>query len=118
MGDLPAGVFLTAAVLRALQPPEYEPAHTSMAIVNWTVKHVSRQGAGVLFMLLPGIVALAGCMILFFVWRADQMLRRDAAAAMTALWRHRIAVLMGGAVVAAVGIMALVVGHSIADLPR
>lgn len=57
---LPASVFLTAAVLRLLQPREYEPARTSWIIVDWTVRNVSRSGAGVLFLGLPALVALIG----------------------------------------------------------
>lgn len=58
---LPAAVFLTAAVLRLLQPREYEPARTSWIIVDWTVRTISRSGATVLFLGLPAFVAFMGC---------------------------------------------------------
>jgi hypothetical protein len=115
---LPAGVFLTAAVLRSLQPAQYEPARTSWIIVDWTVRNVSRSGAGVLFLALPALVALVGAATLLRAWAENEALRLDATAAAAAFWRHRVIVLLGAASVLALAIVALVVGHSVADLPR
>lgn len=115
---LPASVFLTAAVLRLLQPREYEPARTSWLIVDWTVRNVSRSGAGVLFLALPALVALIGAATLLRAWGENETLRLDATAAVAALWRHRLIVLLGAGAALALAIIALVVGHSVADLPR
>ena len=91
---LPATVFLTAAVLRLLQPREYEPARTSWMIVDWTVRSVSRSGATILFLGLPALAALVGCVTLLRTWGTDETLRLDATGAAAALWRHRVIVLL------------------------
>ena len=46
---LPASVLLAAAALRLLQSRQYELARTSWIIFEWTVTHVSRLGAAILF---------------------------------------------------------------------
>jgi hypothetical protein len=115
---LPATVFLTAAVLRLLQPPEYEPARTSWVIVGWTVRNISRSGAAVLLLGLPALVALVGGAALALNWRTDETLRRDATAIAATIWRHGVVVWLGAAAVLAVAIVVLVVGHSVAHLPR
>lgn len=115
---LPASVFLSAAVLRLLQPHEYEPARTSWLIVEWTVRSVSGPWPTVLFFGLPGLVVLVGGATLLRTWRGDERLRLDSAVVAASLWRHRATVLLSGAVLVALGIMTLVVGHSVAHLPR
>ncbi|HTS10791.1 MAG TPA: hypothetical protein VMH00_01610 [Candidatus Limnocylindrales bacterium] len=115
---LPATVFLTAALLRLMQPPQYEPARTSWAIVNWTVRTLSQRASAIVLLGLPGLVAIAGSVALLRSWRADERLRSDAMAAIAAVWRHREIVVLGAAVVLAMAIVALVVGHSIADFPQ
>ncbi len=101
---LPATVFLAAAAMRLLQPRQYEPAHTSWAIFEWTVTHVSRTGAAILFLGLPGLVAMVGCAILFGAWRWEQSLRQDATLALAILRRNLVlallvlVTLLGGAV--------------------
>lgn len=115
---LPATVFLTAAILRLLQPREYEPARTSWIIVDWTVRNVSRSEASILLMGLPALAALIGFATLLRTWRSDETLRLDATAVAGALWRHRVTVLLGAAAILAMAIVALVIGHSVAHLPR
>lgn len=115
---LPAAIFLTAAILRLLQPVEYEPARMSWWIVEWTVCSVRGPWTTLLFFGLPGLAAVAGGATLVRTWRRDERLRMDMASAAASLWRHRATVLLGGAVVVALGVMVLVVGHSVAHLPR
>jgi hypothetical protein len=85
---LPATLLLTTAALRMLQPAQYEPAHTSWLVFNWSATHISRLSAGVLFLGLPGLVALTGCGALLSSWRADQDLRNDVTEAI-AIFRRR-----------------------------
>jgi hypothetical protein len=107
---LPAAVFLSAAAFRGLQPVQYEPARTCAAIVAWTVAHVSQLGAAILFLGMPGAVVLAGCATLLRIWRQDAALRQDSAMTFAILRRHltvgllTAAVLLAGAVLAAVGV--------------
>ena len=75
---LPAALLLAAGALRSLQPPQHEPARTSWIIFEWTAAHVSRLGAALLFLGLPGIVAIVGCAALLRIWSTDQVLRQDA----------------------------------------
>jgi len=58
---LPATVLLAAAALRTFQPRQYEPARTSWIIFEWTMTHISRLGAAILFIGMPGVVVAAGC---------------------------------------------------------
>src|SRR5215467_11523487 len=112
---LPAVVFLFAAALRNLQPVEYEPARTSAALVAWTVAHVSRLGASILFLGLPGLVVLAGGGTFLRTWRADARLRQDSAMTFAILRRHLAVGLLMAAVLLAGAVLAAVAVHTITD---
>ncbi len=112
---LPASVFLSAATFRGLQPVQYEPARTCAALVEWTVKHVSRFGAAILFLGMPGVVILAGCATLLRIWREDATLRQDSAMTFAILRRHLIIVLSTAAVLLAGTILTAVAVHNITD---
>jgi hypothetical protein len=112
---LPAAVFLAAAAFRGLQPVQYEPARTCAAIVAWTVTHVSRFGATILFLGMPGLVVLGGCGTLLRIWRKDAALRQDSATTMAILRRHFAVGLLTAAVVLAGAVLAVVVVHNITD---
>jgi hypothetical protein len=112
---LPASVFLAAAAFRGLQPVQYEPARTCAALVAWTVTHVSRFGATILFLGMPGLVALAGGGTLLRIWRKDAALREDSATTMAILRRHFVVGVLTAAVVLAGAILAMVVVHNITD---
>jgi len=121
---LPAALLLAAAARRSLQPPQHEPARTSWIISEWTAAHVSRLGAALLFLGLPGIVAVVGCAALLRIWRVDrsavthnvdQVLRQDALAAL-ATFRRRLAVIFLTAVTLLAGaVLTFVVVHIITD---
>jgi len=112
---LPATVFLGTAALRMLQPRQYEPARTSWIIFDWTMTHISRFGAAILFVGMPGIVVVAGCATLLRTWRQDRALREDVTMTISTLRRHLVfgslmaAVLLGGTILTAVVI------HLVAD---
>jgi hypothetical protein len=108
-------VFLAAAAIRQLQPHQFEPARTSWMIFEWTTAHVSRAGAGVLFLVLPAIAVVGGCAALLMLWRKSETLRQDIAACLASLRRHfAIAVLGTGTLLAGV-ILAAVLLHIITD---
>jgi len=112
---LPAAVLLAAAALRSLQPPQHEPARTSWIISEWTAAHVSRLGAALLFLGMPGIVAVVGCAALLRIWSTDQVLRQDALAAL-ATFRRRLAVIfLTAATLLAGAVLTFVVVHIITD---
>ena len=112
---LPATVFLAAAALRLLQPRQYEPAHTSWPIFDWTTTHVSRLGAAMLFVGMPGIVVLAGCATLLQTWREDQALRHDAILGLTIFRRHLTIGLLTTATLLAAAILTIAVAHIVTD---
>jgi hypothetical protein len=110
----PAVLFLAAAVLRGLQPGQYEPAHTSRIIVAWFSQMPLPVVAGLLIG-LPGIVALVGCLTVMRSWRKDSGLRQDATAALAILRRQAAPCLLVTATVLAGAILTLVVSHVITD---
>jgi hypothetical protein len=112
---LPAAVFLTAAAVRLLQPRQYEPAHTSWLIFDWTTTHISRLGAAMLFICMPGIVVLAGCATLVQTWREDQALRHDATLGLTIFRRHLTIGLLTTATLLAAAILIIAVAHLVTD---
>ena len=112
---LPATVFLAAAALRSLQPRQYEPAHTSWIIFEWTATHISTLGAAMLFLGMPGIVAMAGCVTLWRTWREDQALRHDTILALSIFRRHLAVAVLTAAMLLAGAILTLAVVHTITD---
>lgn len=110
---LPATVFLTAAALRQLQPRQYEPSHTSWLIFEWTITHISQTGAAVLFMGLPAVAIILGCVVLLQNWRENQVLRDDVKLALGILRQHAVIGLLTVATVLAGAILAAAVAHVI-----
>jgi hypothetical protein len=112
---LPAAVLLAAAALRQLQPRQYEPARTSWLIFEWTTAHISRAGAALLFLGLPGIVVIMGCTALLRIWGENETLRQDATSALASFRRHAALGLMAMATLLACAIVSFAVLHVIAD---
>lgn len=112
---LPATLFLAAAVLRQLQPRQFEPARTSWAIFEWTTTHISQAGAALLFLVLPAAAVLAGCVGLMRAWRKSETLRQDAAAVFTSLRRNLAVAILGTGTLLSVAILAAVIIHIITD---
>lgn len=112
---LPATVFLGAAALRVLQPRQYEPARTSWIIVEWTTMHISRLGAGILFIGLPGLVAIVGCATLLRTWREDSALRHDTADTLAIFRRQRTIIVAMAAMLFAAVILVFAVSHVVTD---
>jgi hypothetical protein len=112
---LPATVFITAAALRLLQPHQYEPAHTSWIIFEWTTTHISHVGAAMLFLALPCAVVTGGCATLFRIWREDEALRHDAILGLTIFRRHLAIGLLTTATLLAAAILTFAVAHLVTD---
>jgi hypothetical protein len=62
----PAAVFLTAVILRNLQPLQYEPAHTALMIVTWYA--VRGWTLWVLLIGLPLTALFSGGITLIWNW--------------------------------------------------
>ena len=112
---LPATVFLGTAALRMLQPRQYEPARTSWIIFEWTATHVSRLGAAILFIGMPGVVVAAGFATLLRNWRQDPALRHDVGMALAMVRRHLAMGLLTAAALLAGTILIAVAVHAITD---
>lgn len=112
---LPATVLLAAAAVRLLQPRQYEPAHTAWAVFEWAGAHISRLGAGVLFLALPAVALAIGSSAFLNAWRNDAVFRQDVALAWDALRRHISMLLLTAATLLAALILCLSVLHLITD---
>jgi len=65
----PAVLFMTALLLRGLQPLQYEPAHTAQQLVMW---YAGRMWTlWVLLVGLPFAVFASGCAALLGRWNGD-----------------------------------------------
>lgn len=112
---LAASVLLLAAALRLVQPREYEPARSSWVIFEWASTHVSHSGAGLVFLLLPGVAAFAGSLALLLLWRGNEALRQDVGDALAGLRRHFAVLILGTGTGVAALILAAVAAHLITD---
>ncbi|MGH9575310.1 MAG: hypothetical protein ACRD40_17490 [Candidatus Acidiferrales bacterium] len=110
---LPASIFLAAAVLRQMQPAEFEPTHTSSAIFSWAVSHVTHTDAAVIFIALPAIVLLAGCIALLRAWTSIEPFRQDLNDAIGILRRNFAACAVVSAAALGGAILAAVIAHLI-----
>ena len=70
---------------------------------------------GMLFVVLPGLVAFAGCAILLLAWRKDPKLRHEAMLALAILRRNLAIGLLITATLLAGAIPILAVTHVITD---
>lgn len=112
---LPATLLLAAAALRTMQPREHEPARTIWILFEWTTTHLSRFGAAIIFIGMPGAVVLTGCTTLLGKWRKDPGVRQDVATTLAILRRHLAIVLSTAAVLLAGAILTAVVAHILTD---
>jgi hypothetical protein len=112
---LPATVFLAAAALRFVQPPQYQPAHTSWTIFQWTTTHISRLDAATLFIGMPGLVVIAGCAVLLLLWREDKALRSDAILVLRLLRQRLVIGLLASATLLAGSILITAMVHVMTD---
>ena len=112
---LPAALLLAAAVLRQLQPRQFEPGRTAWAIFEWTATHISQAGAAWLFLVLPAVAVVAGCVGLMLAWRSSQTLRQDTVAVFTTFRRNLAVAILGTGTLLAASILAVVIVHIITD---
>ena len=112
---LPAILLLAAAVLRQLQPRQFEPGRTAWVIFEWTTTHISQVGAAWLFLALPAVAAVAGCVGLMLAWRKSETLRQDTVAVFTTFRRNLAVAILGTGTLFAGAILAAVIVHIITD---
>jgi len=107
--------LLGAAAVRLLQPRQYEPAHTAWIVFEWAGSHISRLGAALLFVALPAIAAIVGCVMLLGAWREDETLRHDVSLAWDAVRRQSAIVVSTTATLLAGAILCFAIVHIITD---
>src|SRR5262245_53457523 len=65
----PAALFMSALVVRQLQPLQYQPAHSAQRLVMW---YAGRPWTlWLLLLCLPSTVLVTGCAALVHRWRRD-----------------------------------------------
>jgi hypothetical protein len=112
---LPAVVFVTSAVVAALQPSAFEPSRTAHDVIDWMGAQPGVIVAGLL-LVAPAIALVVGSAVLWHGIRADMALRADLAAlaaVLVRLGRRPTVVVAVVAVLAAVAVLGLVVDHLI-----
>lgn len=110
----PAALFMTAAIVRSLQPIEYEPARTAQRIFDWygARPHVS---LWVLLIALPLAVVISGCVSLVRSWSSESQLREAVRQTIAAVRANLATLLMAAATLTAGAILAFIALHLLAD---
>lgn len=112
---LPATLFLAVAALRLLQPRQYEPARTSWLIFDWAMVHSTRLDAAILFLALPALLVIVGCVVLRRAWRNEESLRADVLLWFSVLRRRLAVALLAGATLAAAAVFMLALSRLFVD---
>lgn len=110
----PAALFMSALVVRSLQPQQYEPARTAQRIVDLYASS-THIGLWLLLIALPLVVLIAGSVVLARAWRNDSALRQAANQAVTALRAHLAAFFIACATASAFVILSIVALHLVTD---
>jgi hypothetical protein len=110
----PGTLFMTALVVRSIQPRQFEPAHSAQRLVDWfsARPHV---GLDLFLIALPLAAFVVGCSAIVRGWSRDAELRRAALATVAAIRAHMATLFIAGATVVAGGILAIVAVHMITD---
>jgi len=109
----PAALFMTALVLRNLQPPQYEPAHSAQQLVMW---YAGRMWTlWVLLLGLPFTVLVTGCAALLHSWNRDIVLALTARQSLAIVRAHLATLFIAATTLIAGVIQAIVVLHILAN---
>ena len=105
----PAALFMAALVVRSSGPLGYEPAHSAQQLVMW---YAGRMWTlWVLLLALPFAVLLIGCVTLY----RDAELLHSARQSLSMLRGQLATLLVAGTTLAAMGILAIVILHMLAN---
>jgi hypothetical protein len=109
---VPATLFMTALVVRSMQPHQFEPAHTAQRIVDWYAAR-THLGLWLFLMALPLAVLAIGCVSLVRSWRGDPELRQAGLECAQAIRRHFAVLVVALATAASAVILGIVALHLI-----
>lgn len=107
----PAVLFMTALVVRSLQPLGYEPALTAERIVTWYALR-PHLGLWVLLIALPLAALIIGCGTLIRGWNDDAELRQASLQTAAAVRSHLATLLIAAATLMAAIVLAIVAVHA------
>jgi hypothetical protein len=110
----PAALFMTALFVRNIQPVPYEPARSARRLVEWFSAR-PLLGLDVFLIAMPFAAFVIGCAAVLRAWRSDAELRQAALETFAAIRAHLAALLIAGATLIALGILAIVAMHAVAD---
>jgi cytochrome b561 len=109
---LPAALFMTALVVRALQPLGSEPAHTAERIVQW---YAERQWTlWILLIALPLAVLITGCATLVPTMKPT-LKQRDARQTLAAIPARPATVIVAAETLTAGVFLVIVILHMLAN---
>src|SRR5258708_6690136 len=83
----PGALFMTALVVRSVQPRQFEPAHSAQRLVDWFSAR-PHLGLDLFLITLPFVSFVVGCGALVRGWTHDAEMRRAALATITAIRAH------------------------------
>jgi hypothetical protein len=112
---LPATFALSVAVLRMLQPRQFEPARTGWAVFEWMTAHLTKVHAAAMFLVLPATAIAIGSTALLRSWREDELLRWDAIAFLAVLRRNVHVVMLTAGAFAGAAILLAAIVHMITN---
>ena len=110
----PAALFMTALLLRSIQPVQFQPARTAQQVVDWYAArpHV---GLWLLLIALPLLVAATGLAWLTRTWQRDQAFRDSAATLLTIVRSQASALTVAATTSVAAMILAIVAFHMLTN---
>ena len=109
----PAALFMTALMLRNLQPLQYEPAGSAQQLVMW---YAGRTWTlWVLLLGLPFIVLVSGCAELLRGWNRDIILRLTSRKSLAKVRTHLAFLFLAATTFIAGVILAIAVLHVLAN---
>jgi hypothetical protein len=109
----PAVLFMTALVLRNLQPLQYEPARSAQQLVMW---YAGRMWTlWILLLGLPFSVLVSGCAELLRSWKRDSVLPLTSWKSLAMLRTHLATLFIAATTLIAGVILAIVVLHVLAN---
>jgi hypothetical protein len=109
----PAAIFMTALVLRNLQPLQSEPAYSAQQLVMW---YAGRMWTlWVLLLGLPLTVLVTGCATLLHSWNRGMALPRTARQSSAVIREQLTTLFVAATTLAAAGILVIVVLHMLAN---
>jgi hypothetical protein len=109
----PAALFMTALVVRNLQPLQYEPAHTAQRIVMW---YSARMWTlWLLLLAMPFAVLVTGCAALLRSSNHDVELPHTAQQSLALMRAPLTTLFVAATTLTAGGILVIVVLHMLAN---